>query len=1381
MLIITEKWASRLVKGEDSELAEARQHMDEALDYLQRATHLAILGNTEDLQKQNEELLKMNEELLQNQKDHSKMLKAGKEKLNAIMAQCHEIAELVVAGQWKGHNGEAGQGRGKEMEGQLEASKPLAQIICSYLGILEARITEYHILKETMVPGTCTWFFAEEAWTDWLSSQQNEMHSPFLSVIGEPGTGKGHLAAAIYDRLCSSLRQGPDDKDNTCVAHFYFRGDRESLTDFNEAVVSIVYQVSEQSTGACELIHRKLCCQKLGQEEIEVVEWKELLDELLAPVFESGSKRRLFIVFDGFDELEDDDKESFAEFRAAVVDKGLRIHVCFTSQSVAVNFDSGETKPTCLQVVMDRKKQLPDIKSLAWDRVNRFDGLKKFSRYVKQRIAEKVEEVAPNMLYAEHMLHRYNTLAREGAVLQDMKKPAPADIDTLYESMVDECYYRTATEHRGAVAALLQWISFSFTPLTLGDITSLLRFVTKDSNFVIEDIPQPFSKFLRIGHPRAPAEEGEDKDPASAEVRREGKGRLSTLLDLLNLNMRGDGYLEQQFNDGRLPVNFQVRRMRSFFCRWNTHSENSDRQETTGCLELRKTSAQAFRDMFLVSAQLVHPDEKETFDKLAPRLQKCVVCDVLLYWLNIEPENNTLAENKAVMEAFFALIWSRNGYAKMVLQEDGSIPYGPLLKKLRKWKGIATADGHLLTQLAPKQRNWWDKVFKNPQVVLGYLMNANIGAMYCSSDLVSAKKAYLAAREAIHKGGLDERVIEQAYKNYGVQINAGEQVSRWLPRKHALLGIPGLIPNSKMDSAAHCMMAELLCCYEHKGFACQAAQVALEQSGTPEEKLRASELLARMQLEMGDGTTAHRTLTACLGERQTGGGDVAPSLRRRAHVTLARIERSMGNTAAAAVSYVAAKASDPKGMTPGDVLAEEVGLFDSVGQYPDLMAAIRRWKLSDQVTYLTWIFEEEHSLDLLRKAAWHTGEASFLADTYEKVIHCLDIVDAGAPMRCELAMVQRTVCNDIESARRLLDEVLDSRRSSRDLYMFTNALPVLTASDAILQQSSTLEALFQQTIDPEHKARLFQSVKGLTQRQLVLDLPEHNLNILLQRHYLVTARMARKMAPAAEFQSRLKEIIDTCFRGLSDDASWNDSASLSILARALAFLNQTVSGAAVGPRLFWAARVLGSAIFSQLDPTVTLWGSQHSDMGGQEEEEEEEEAEDDEKKEEDEEDEEDDDDDDDSDSDSNDGEINTGNNGDGSALPEDEGDLNEQSQKPELGGKPCRGFACNPTERYRWWGGRTAYMCISCDNFLCVACHASRQAANQGKESQNMTSCGQNHTYLQLPVEGWKGIKAGRLTVQDAKGDIRDMTFDEYLKEVQGMCTEAWEAFWREP
>ncbi|KAJ4256588.1 hypothetical protein NW757_004214 [Fusarium falciforme] len=1372
MLSITEKWASTLVKGEDSDLKEARRHMDKTLDRLKEATRDAILRNTENLQEMNENLQKMNEELRENQEHHSRVLEEQAVQLNTIRDEVHEIAKLVAAWQWKRDKDETGQARGKGTKEQLATSRPLTQIIRSYLGNVEARITEYHILKETMVLGTCTWFFAEEAWADWLSSQQGETRSPFLSIVGEPGTGKGHLAAAIYDHLCSKLREGPDEKDDNCVAHFYFRDNWESLADFNKAVASVVYQVSEQSTSACKLIHRELCCRKLGSEEVDVTEWEDLLNELLAPVFDSRSKRRLFLVFDGIDELEQDEVDSLAAFLDAVVNRGLRIHVCFTSQPGTLKINAGEAGTTWPQVAMDKQKQLPDIKALAWDRVNGLDGLKRFSRYVKQRITEKVEEVAPNMLYAEHMLHRYSILAREGAVLQDMKKPAPVDIDALYESMVDECYQRTATEHRGAVAALLQWISFSYSPLTLDDITSLLRFVTKDDSFVIEDIPQPFSKFLRIGHPTAPAEEEEDNDPASAEVRNEGEGRLWTLPDLLDPDKLGSDYLEEQFKDGILPVDFQVRQMRSFFCRWNTRSENRGRKQTTGCSELRKTSAQAFRGMFLVSAQLVHPDAKKTLNKLAPGLRKCVICDVLFYWLNIEPENSTPVENKAVMEAFHALFSSRNGYAEMVLQQDGEIPYKSLLKKVRKWKSIAATDGHLLVQLAPEEQKWWNGVFKNPPKILGHLVRGNVRAMYRSSDLVSAKKAYAAARETLHIAGVDGKVIEQASKNYGDQIVAGGHVSKWLPRKYVLLGIPGLFPDLEMDPAAHCVMAELLSSYKHRDFACQAAHMALEQAGTPEEKLRASELLSRIQLKMGEGTAAHRTITGCLGEQQAEGGDVAPSLRRRAYVTLARIERSMGNTAAAAASYVAAKASDPEGLTPGDILAEEVGLFDKVDQYPDLMATIRCWKLSDQVAYLTWIFKDEHSLDLLRKAAWHTGEASFLVDTYEKVIHFLDNVDAGAPMRCELATVQRTVCSDLESARRLLDEVLDSRRSSRDLYMFTNAHPVLTASDAVLMQSSTLEALFHQAIGPEHKARLFQSVKGLTQRPLVLDLPEYNLKLLLQRHHLETARMARKMGPAADFQSRLKEVIDTCFQGLTDGASWNDPFSLSMLARALAFLSQTVSGSAVGPRLLWAARVLGSAVFSQLDPAVTVWGSQHSDVGSEGEGEEEEEDDDDEDEDEDDEDDEDDDDDD---------EISTDNNGDGSTPPTDEGDLNELFQTDGFEGIPCKGFACNPRERYCWWGGRTAYMCIACDNFLCMACHASRQTANHGKEAQKMMSCGRNHTYLQLPVEGWKGITAGQMTAQDAKGHVRDMTFGEYLNEVQEMCAEAWEAFWQGP
>ncbi|UPK97007.1 hypothetical protein LCI18_007942 [Fusarium solani-melongenae] len=1399
------KWASTLVKGEDSDLKEARRHMDKTLDRLKEATRDAILRNTENLQERNENLQKMNEELLENQEHHTRVLEEQAVQLNTIREEVHEIAKLVAAWQWKREKDETGQGRGKGMEEQLANSRPLAQIIRSYLGNVEVRIAEYHILKETMVLGTCTWFFAEEAWADWLSNQQGGTRSPLLSVVGEPGTGKGHLAAAIYDHLCSKFREGPDEKDDNCVAHFYFRDNRESLGDFNKAIASVVYQVSEQSTSACKQIHRELCCRKLMSDEVDVTEWKELLDELLAPVFNSRSKRRLFLVFDGIDELEEDEVDSLSAFLNAVVNRGLRIYVCFTSQSGALKINAGEAGTTLSQVVMDKQKQLPDIKALAWDRVNGLDGLKKFSRYVKQRIAEKIEEVAPSesmkwnnvllpfpfvikpclppsllispfsklilpdMLYAEHMLHRYSILAREGAVLQDMKKPAPMDIDALYESMVDECYQRTATEHRGAVAALLQWISFSYSPLTLDDITSLLRFVTKDDSFVIEDIPQPFSKFLRIGHPRAPAEEEEGNDPASAEVRNEGEGRLWTLPDLLDPDKLGSDYLEEQFKDGVLPVDFQVRQMRSFFCRWNTPRENRGRQQTTACSELRKTSAQAFRDMFLVSAQLVHPDAKETLSRLAPGLQKCVVCHVLFYWLNIEPENSTLAENKAVMEAFHALFSSKNGYAEMVLQQDGEIPYKSLVKKVRKWKSIAAADGHLLAQLAPEDQQWWFGVLNNPPKILGYLVKGNVRAMYRSSDLVSAKKAYAAARETLHIAGVDGKVVEQASKNYGDQIVAWGRGPEWLPRKYVLLGIPGLFPDLEMDPAAHCVTAELLYSYKHMDFACQAAHMALEQAGTPDQKLRASELLARIQLKMGEGTAAHRTMTRCIREQEAEGSGAAPSLRRRAYVTLARIERSMGNISAAAASYAAAKASDSEGLTPGDILAEEVGLFDSVDQYPDLMAAIRCWKLSDQVAYLTWILEDEHSLDLLRKAARNTGSGSFLVDTYIKAIHYLDNVDAGAPMRCELATVQRTVCSDLESARQLLDEVLDSRHSSRDSYMFTKAPPEVTASNAVLMQSSTLEALFHQATDPEHKARLFQSVKGLTQRPLVLDLPEDHLKILLQSHHLKTARMARKMGPAADFQSQLKEVIDTCFQELSDDASWNDPSSLLILARALAFLSQTVSGAAVEPRLLWAARVLGSAMFSQLDPEVTSWGSQVNDVGSGKEGGEEEEEEDGEEDDEDDEEEDDDD------------ETSTDNNGDSPTPPTDEGDLNEIFQKHGLEGVPCRGFACNPKERYCWWGGRIAYLCIACDTFLCMTCHASRQTANYGKEAQNMTLCSRNHTYLQVPVEGWKGITAGRMTAQDAKGDVRDVKFGEYLKEVQEMCEEAWEAFWQGP
>jgi hypothetical protein len=53
--------------------------------------------------------------------------------------------------------------------------------------------------------------------------------------------------------------------------------------------------------------------------------------------------------------------------------------------------------------------------------------------------------------------------------------------------------------------------------------------------------------------------------------------------------------------------------------------------------------------------------------------------------------------------------------------------------------------------------------------------------------------------------------------------------------------------------------------------------------------------------------------------------------------------------------------------------------------------------------------------------------------------------------------------------------------------------------------------------------------------------------------------------------------------------------------------------------------------------------------------------------------------------------------------------------------------------------------------------------------------CDGDHVYLKAPIEGWRGIKDGKLMIEGQD----DVDFGDFLTNVRDvLCREAWDRFW---
>ena len=246
----------------------------------------------------------------------------------------------------------------------------------------------------------------------------------------------------------------------------------------------------------------------------------------------------------------------------------------------------------------------------------------------------------------------------------------------------------------------------------------------------------------------------------------------------------------------------------------------------------------------------------------------------------------------------------------------------------------------------------------------------------------------------------------------------------------------------------------------------------------------------------------------------------------------------------------------------------------------------------------------------------------------------------------------------------------------------------------------------------------------------------------MSHYYILVARMAHKMGSSIEFQTKIDKVIDISLEGLADNVSWNDMKNLGCMAEALMLLSSAIPNG--DPRLERAAMIAFSAQFSQLDPAVP--DSDNDSEDGSENE-----ADDD-----------DDDDDDEDNSESGEDEDDK--------PPTDEGDLTNACELF------CDG-SCEPSARFSWWGGRSGYQCLTCWNTLfCEACYQALKADERGERPlTGRRYCGRNHQHLKGPIDGWKGVKDGVMSIDGQE----PIAFADFLKEIKNVyLKDAWVKFW---
>ncbi|KAK7426835.1 hypothetical protein QQZ08_006736 [Neonectria magnoliae] len=262
-------------------------------------------------------------------------------------------------------------------------------------GYVAQRLAE---LLQLHVKGSCDWIEKSEAYQEFCEASRG-----VLSIKGGPGMGKSVLAAVIFQKLNARIR----GDSATFVAYFSFDKNNEMLQLVSNMLSCCAAQIAQLDVGYRENIKDKTSAYDDKDEED-----KDYWDDLFGSEFTSGQDhgRKLFLVVDGADQLNEDQSSKLAGYVARAKKDELQISLVLvgaTGTSEGTDPESGgpgeeredpesKEEQRFWNLLLDKEilREFPDFGLVAAAHLENFSNLARLQPRAKKSISGKIQEKA---------------------------------------------------------------------------------------------------------------------------------------------------------------------------------------------------------------------------------------------------------------------------------------------------------------------------------------------------------------------------------------------------------------------------------------------------------------------------------------------------------------------------------------------------------------------------------------------------------------------------------------------------------------------------------------------------------------------------------------------------------------------------------------------------------------------------------------------------------------------------------------------------------------------------------------------------------------------------------------------------------------------------
>ncbi|KAL5115644.1 hypothetical protein ACEQ8H_006443 [Pleosporales sp. CAS-2024a] len=1358
------KWAKALVEvdGKDPNLKGAYDSLRNNLEELESAMIIQTLRNTIEISEEGKSTnqnvkavrgqLERNTTLAIKNLEHLEQLELG---VQQLLSNHHESAatntdmlRFQKSISDKIDKLQTSTGKEKERNMKSGASRPanFARLKTRLRNEAVGGMTEkYKDMALAYIDRLFDWIHTDPAFESFFNDEERLLH-----VSGTSGMGKTTLSFHMFRLLEKKFHF----EATTCTAWFSFDEEDPEMRSIINMLQYCAIEAAKKDDSYCTGLLKALA----GYPDFDTNE--DAYIRLVESMYTKDSGRRLILVLDGIDQLAEENFLDLIKLLSRIESQESTVQIIFTCDSEKTLALSNLAAP-CIQLTHD--KIFRDLYRFTWSRTKRLSRLRKLRKNFRKTIIRKVMQKADSFSYIDHTMRRLNAIGYEGLIHKELDHLSE-NTTAIYHTLFEECQKSRTPEDREVLRSLLAWLAYVKRKLTVADAKLLLEVIRKENAISIEEeVDGRLSRLLRISGERRQAEQEDSSDDD----------------DKAEYMSDDNQDTEQNAEDANNFLSFQHRSLKAYF-------RQAIQDHPTG---LRCTATEAHAIIFRISSAILTMPKTEQ-NTAAENLMR-YASEWGLYHLHaISLEDKKSVSDvlaKVILESLYNIFTNKNESLKPMEQlswEPSTVLIGnditqdTALAMLSAWATRAS-------QLPPSSLpygvlDWFRPFIHEPHRIFIGLSRAHIGNWFSANNTYDAYSSFVKAHAALMEGRhLPQLKQNQVLNDYFERFMNGDR----------------LYTEQSFDVVADCFWDIMKTSSSYKGIGMAMKEVPLYkqavvqvdkglQDGTIDDHEKYILLVSKGDTLMKISTSEENkdTRREYL-EQSLAILDEANILYRKmyeAEPSNESIRRSasfsFGNTARVAahlgkpdlVLSSVTEGRETKFELDPEILPDVISALKDTGHWSVIMDVLKHASQSER----TWYLMTEDA-EAAHEAAIRSKQGQYMLSLYEEAQKGLPPELRFAThffedrLQSTAAIFAHEALGDTETAKTLLREMINNHR---------------TSGWRVLQGCNRLAGILFEDLRLSKDPHVKQNVLNETIK--LLDKPSEAMlegYDPAESHLITTvALMLQRLGPAIHLSEQMHAAFKNCIGELQDDTGMNDRAALRRLARLLGCIADFEQEASIC--LTAQCYVLDEAIRRQDLQKLDASNAPHvmeQDQAKRENLQAGTEAE-------------------------HDGPAPMGSIDavvSGNLLPDvasggggihgiladtkigndDEGPLQSIEERNEMD----EGLLSDPqpycnycTKEIGTWSDGAGYLCVYCiDVDICEECYSKKLAREKGElERDWRIICPQGHRHVKAPIQGWRGIKNGKLRIGP-----KEILFKTWLAQLETKWSQYWDAYWTEP